>query len=376
MMKKKTSKVSLGDVAKAAGVSKTSVACALRNIPGVSKETRRRVLRIAHRLNYFPDARLTARMVGIRHATTKDLLPIIWLNTNREKNAWHEQRFLSPYREGAEERCRELGYRIEEIWTREPGLTMRRIAQIIDHQGIAGVIATDPARHIRLQWDRLAGVSIGGGLLAPALHRITMDSNFNLGLALKFLKRFGYRRIGVCLTEEADRFSRHDARSVALYFNSTLPKSRRVEPLFTPYFMKPSEDTPTVAAWLKRERPDAIVGCSSRLVKWARYAGYRVPEDIGVVHVAIEDDVSDWAGIYANKREVGRLAAEKLVSLIQNGQFGIPAIASSTLVPGSWRAGCTLLIPKPRKIEDPTNEANYSSTLRQGFPTAAGHRDE
>jgi LacI family transcriptional regulator len=248
--------------------------------------------------------------------------------------------------EGATERFRDLGYRIEEVWMKDPGMSMKRIAQIIDQQGIEGAIVTDPAKHVRLNWQRIAGVSIGGGLLAPILHRVAMDANSNLALALKSLKRLGHKRIGVLLTEEADRFSHHGARAMTLYFNSTQPKASRVEPLFTPYFMNPEAERAIVASWLKKERPDAVVGHSSHLVDSIESAGLRVPEDIGVAHLGIENDVLDWAGIYANKREVGRLAATKLISLIQHRQFGVPAIASTELVPGVWRNGKTLRSPK------------------------------
>jgi LacI family transcriptional regulator len=343
----KSSTASLGDVAREAGISKTAAGRALRNLPGVSEETRRLVNEIADRLNYFPDSRLTSWMVEVRRAATKDLVPIVWLNTHKKEHAWQDYLFLSPYQEGASARCKELGYKLEEIWTRKAGFTMKRVSRIIDQQGIKGVIVTEPATHVRLNWDRMAGVSIGAGLLAPALHQVTTDINFNLKLALKLLKRFGYQRIGICLTEEADRFSRHDIRSVALYFNSQTPISRRIKPLIMPYVIKgPGADRKMVVAWLKRERPDAVVGCSSELVNWIQSGGYRVPEEVGVVHLAIEDDVREWAGIYANKREVGRLAADTLISLIRTRQFGVPVVASTTLVRGSWHAGNTLLVPR------------------------------
>lgn len=335
-------RVSLGDVAREANVSVTSAGCALRNLPGVSEVTRQRIFETAKRMNYFPDARLASTMAGIRRSAVKDLLPVVWLNANWEKDAWRRYSFLSPYMEGAGERFKELGYRIEEYWIRDPGSSMRRIAQIIESQGIEGVIVTDPARHVRLKWDRLAGVAIGGGLLAPALHRVAMDSNYNLMLSLKSLRRLGYKRIGVCLTEQADRFSNHGARSTTLYFNSTIPQSHRVEPLFTGIDLDPDGDKRAFAAWLEREKPDAVVGHSSQMVEWVESAGYQVPGEIAVAHTAIEDDVLDWAGIYANKREIGRLAASKLVSLIHQRQFGIPAIASSEFVPGVWRHGRTV----------------------------------
>jgi LacI family transcriptional regulator len=339
---KRSPSATLGDVARAAKVSVSAAGFALRNLPGVSEKTRQRIRKIADHLGYFPDARLTATMAGIRQASIKDLLPVIWFNTNREKDAWSRYSFLTPYIEGARERFKELGYRVEQIWTHEPGFSMRRAAQIIETRGIEGIIVTDPARHLRLNWKRVAGVAMGGSLLAPSLHRVAMDSAHNHSLALTSLRHAGYRRVGVCLTEQADRFSRHAARSSTLYFNSTIPRAHRVEPLFTSAFTNVADAIERFHTWLKTERPDAIVGHSSQLVGWVQEAGLRVPDDIGVAHTAIEDDVPDWAGIHANKREIGRLTASKLVSLILQRQFGIPTIASSELIPGVWRDGRTI----------------------------------
>lgn len=109
-----------------------------------------------------------------------------------------------------------------------------------------------------------------------------------------------------------------------------------------PNVLDPAGDKIRFANWIKKERPDAVVGHSSQLVDWVEAAGFRVPEEVGVVHLGIEDDVLEWAGIYGNKREIGRLAASKLVSMIQQRQFGVPEIASTELVPGVWRSGCTL----------------------------------
>jgi LacI family transcriptional regulator len=199
MAKKRPSRVSLGDVARAAGVCKGTACNVLLNRPGPSKKTRERIRQIAMKLGYSPDARATIRMQKVQAARTKDLLPIAWLNTHGQKNAWHEFRFFTPYYEGASARAMQLGYRLEEIWAYQPGMTMRRISQILFQRGIEGVIVTQPASHVRLNWDYLAAVSLEGNLLAPRLHRAMTDRSFNLLLALRAVKRFGYRRIGICL---------------------------------------------------------------------------------------------------------------------------------------------------------------------------------
>jgi LacI family transcriptional regulator len=352
MKKKNGSKVSLGDVAKKAGVCKATASVALHNRAGVSVTTRKRILRLAQRLGYVPDARIASWMARVQDARTKDLLPIGWLNTHSERNAWHKFKFLSPYLEGARERCLQLGYRLEEIWLHEPGTTMRRVSEIVYQRGIGAVIVTQFAKHLRFNWDHLAAVSLEGALLAPRLNRVATDIGFNLTLALKMVRRFGYRRIGICLDQNVDRNSSHSCRAEANYLHAVTPKSERVPPLLYSWETRTTEEREKgkaqVVAWLRRYQPDVIVGHSNQLVLWAQAAGYRVPEEIGIVHIANDDDVSDWAGICSNRREIGAAAVNQVISLAQIHQFGVPKIAMHTLIRGSWRPGRTLLMPKPK----------------------------
>ncbi len=325
-----------------------AVSLALRNRSRVSKATRERVQRIAKRLGYAPDARMAVMMATVRGAKSKDLLPIAWLNTTSENDAWRIYKFHTPYLKGAQERALELGYRIDEIWTRERGMTMQRISQILYQRGIEGVIVTHTAKHLRLKWDHLACVSLGGTLLAPSLHQVIGDMNFNLMLALKVLRRHGYRRIGICLPEQVIWFAHREIRSTAHHFVATAAKSDRVPPLF----YKGEKDADLfdskkqVQAWVFRHKPDVVVGTSSRLMNWVKATGASVPEDVGIVHLAVDDDLPDWAGIHSNRREMGATAAEWVISLVQNHRFGVPKIGLNTLVRGSWQPGWTLLIPK------------------------------
>jgi LacI family transcriptional regulator len=348
MNKRKLSKISLGDVAKAAGVSKTAASFALQNRPGISKTTRARILRTARKLGYAPDPRIASLMASISQASTKDLLPIAWLNTNSEKDAWQKYKFLSPYLEGARESAHRLGYRIDEIWANGSDMTARRISQILYQSGMEGVVVTHPARRFRLDWNHLAGISLEGTLLVPPLSRVMADHYTNLLLALKIVRRFGYRRIGVCLDEAVDRCTAHTCRAATQYFQSTLPKAEIIPALF--YKWGPPSNQKVgkaqAIAWIKRYRPDVVVGLSSHLLDWVEAAGFRVPGEVGVVHIATDDDVSDWAGICSNRKQIGAAAVELLVSLMQSRQFGVPKIALNTLIRGEWHPGRTLLLPK------------------------------
>ncbi|MFA6960912.1 MAG: LacI family DNA-binding transcriptional regulator [Opitutaceae bacterium] len=341
--------VSLGDIARVAGMSRMTVSCALRNQPGVSEENRNRIQKIATDMGYEPDARLNNWMERVRGSKDKGLVPIAWLNTDYEsKDCWQSYPYLSPYLEGAERRCGELGYRLEQIWTQQKGMTNRRISQILYQRGIRGVIVAPPDRvhlgRIRLNWSNFSLATFERGIGAPRLSRVSQDFYANMMLALKVLRRSGYRRIGVFVSEQTDRRAYHAHQAVIGYFQSKIRMGEWVRP-----YLHTERDVPGAgfAEWLRNERIDVVVGQHSRLLDWVRASGYRVPEDVGVAHMALEDDCSGWAGIWAHKREIGAATVELVVSLMQTHQLGLPMVPRDIMIPGCWHPGGTVLLPKP-----------------------------
>ena len=350
MPKNPSSKASLGDVAKAAGVSKATASMVLRNCVGPSEKTRAMVFKVAKDLAYAPDPRIGALMSRVHNAGTKDLVPLAWLDNNWEKGAWETYKFLTPYLEGARARAQELGYRIDTIWAREPGMSMRRISKIIYQRGIEGVIVTPGVKHVRLEWEKLASVALGSSLLAPALHRVMADVTFNLLLTLKMLKRHGYVRIGICMDRLVGRGSYDAVLAASHYFHATLPKEEIIPILIYARGRgtTANDNQQSIARWLKEQKPDVVVGHDNALVKTVTASGFRVPEQVGVVHIATDDDVKDWAGIDSKRRETGAFAAEWVISLVQNRRFGVPGTAITTMIRGAWHNGRTLLVPKPK----------------------------
>ncbi|RRJ97549.1 LacI family transcriptional regulator [Opitutaceae bacterium TAV4] len=349
--------VSMGDIATVAGVSRMSVSCALRNQPGVGAAQRERILKIAAELGYVPDARINSWMGRVRDTKAKELIPIAWLNTDPEsRDCWQTYPYLAPYFEGAAVRCRELGYRLEQLWTQQPGMTNRRISQILYQRGIRGVIVAPPDRvhlgRIRLNWRHFAAVTFEKGIWAPHLHQVAQDFYYNTMLALKYLRRYGYRRIGVMLTRSVDRRSYHAIQAAVGYFQSGIPQKERVMMLVMFDLRDRNRSSSDLAGWLRREHCDVVVGQHSQMREWVASAGYRIPEEIGVVHLAVEDDCLDWAGIWVHKREIGAGATDLVITLMQNNQFGLPTLSRDTLVRGKWHPGETLRVPK----SSPTHE--------------------
>jgi LacI family transcriptional regulator len=346
------SNLGVRQIAKAAGVSKSTVSLVLRNLPGPSRATQEKVLRLAQQSGYVPDARVTTLMATIRRAAKKTLVPIAWLDTLAEHDAWERFKYLSPYLEGARARAAQLGYSVERIWARQPDMTIRRVSKIIYQRGIEGIIITHQARnHLRLNWDKLASVTLEEQLLAPRLHRVMTDYTFNLLLALKMLRRHGYRRIGICLERDAGHGSYNTCLAAVHYFQASLP-DREIVPHLVYRREVNDANRPEVnqafKSWTRRHKPDVVIGHDNNLLEMVGLAGYCVPDDIGVAHIATDDDVSEWAGIHSKRREIGAAAVEKVISLLQNGQFGLPTTAMNTAIRGTWHGGRTLLTPKPK----------------------------
>lgn len=333
--------VSLKDIAEIAGVSRMTVSCALRHSPRVKEETAERIWAVARQLGYAPDPQLTAAMAGVRATKKKALEPLAWLNANQNARAYHEYRWLVPYREGAEERCAELGYKLDEFWLREPGMTDRRMSSILQHRGIRGVVVCPAVlpeiTHLHLDWKQFASVSFEATVLVPHLHRVAPNYHYNILLGLKMLRRMGYRRIGLFLHRQEDRRSRHSYLSGYSFFQTGIPADERIDPfIYSPF------DKPALFHWLDGVKPDVVLGHHSQLITWMEESGRRVPEDIGVAHLSLDGDCEDWGGIWQHKRRIGAQVAEQLISMIQNNRFGLPDLPYETLVPGEWRYGKTL----------------------------------
>ena len=329
-----------------------TVSLALRNQPGrVSPELRARVLQMAEELGYRVDARITEWMAHIRAAKKKDPIPLGWLNADPNDDAYHTSKDLTPYLEGAMQRCEELGYCLQEFWLRAKGMTGDRISQILHAQGIRGIIVTPTGQvgSVSLDWDMFAIASFEKALRAPFVHQATQDYYTNMMLALRILRKLDYKRIGVFLSAWSDDRSYHSCQGAVSYYHSRISKNQRVPILSQRYSLEPGKE---FKPWLQKHKPDVVIAQHSQLLEWLDTAGYRIPEDISCFHMAVEDDCLDWAGIWVNKREIGAVAAEIVITQLQSQFSGIPEISRDVLIKGRWNPGWTVRGAELLSVED------------------------
>jgi len=191
--------------------------------------------------------------------------------------------------------------------------------------------------HLSLDWSLFTTVLIGYSLARPNLHRISKDDYLNMMLAMRNLRRLGYRRVGLALSAPIN--DRVDQRSPAAYraYQEHHGMKRSVPPLIPDHLGERE-----FLAWYRRHRPDAIVCAELRSVAWLTRQGVRVPADVGVVHVNLPPAPQDMTGVDPNMRVVGGVALELVEAQLHQNERGIPVQPKLVLIEGKWCAGNTV----------------------------------
>ncbi len=284
-----------------------------------------------------------------RGRVSRSLVPIAWLNDYPNQHAWTALPWLRRYWQGASERARQLGYRLEPLWVAAPAhapCTAARYADILRARGINGLILPLLTRmELAVEpWQGFAVCMLGQGesLLARRMgshsiklphHSVCHDAYHNAGVALDALRKLGYTRIGLITSTWIDRsengYSR--ARLSREFLDSGLQLPILVVDRITP------EDVPrNFVRWLRREKPEALIVHFDDAIHWLEVLGWQIPRDIAVAHLNYDHRLPQISGVNVHAHTIAATAVDQVASLIQCGEFAPPAIPHRTLVPGDW----------------------------------------
>jgi len=331
--------ITLQDVADEAGVSRGTASLALRNNPLIAADTRRRVQEAARRLAYRPNPLISTLMAELKRArASRSTATIAYITSWNDLGSWRRSPFCQVF-EGASARAGELGYKLEIFSSKEPGITGKRLTKILYTRNIHGLIL-DPLPlertkgHLSLDWSLFASVAIGYSIPRPRLHRVGKDGFLNMLLALRALRRLGYRRIGLAIQRYAD--DRVEGRYGAAYlsYHHRFGMKKTV-----PMLLRDVMDERSLVAWYRKHRPDAIVIDDQRVTGWLSRAGLDMPGDVGVVHINLPPGSKTLAGVDSNPFLAGAVAVELAEAQLHRNERGIPAEPRLVLVEGRWRDG-------------------------------------
>jgi LacI family transcriptional regulator len=338
-----STRVTMLDVAKAAGVTKMTVSRALRNDAKVNQQTREKILKIAERLGYQPDPLLSALASRKKNLSEKYRGTLAWVNTFPTRDAFFRIHAFDQYFQGSLQRANELGFNLEMIWLNEKGMTAKRASDILTARGIRGLLVGPHFRahgRLNLAWDQFSIVTFGYTLTHPRFHLVTNHQFRSMILAVRQLRSLGYRRISLALsTEDNERVERNHTAAFYLEQDRLPPKDHippfikdRKKGFFLPEFKK----------WFHQYRPAVVIGNDLIILDWLKGMKLRVPEDVGFVDLSVRSTDKHISGVDQQSWQIGCTAVNLLISMMQRSERGVPTFQFCQLTEGRWHPGKTV----------------------------------
>ena len=267
---------------------------------------------------------------------------------------------------GASQKAAELGFRLEHFWLREPGLSHARLSRILQARGITGIIIASHMREVdtalHFDWTRFSAVKIDYFPHKPELHNVTNDQCGIVRLAMQRVMAMGYRRIGCVMHRGWNHSVDHLWTAGYVCDQQELPEADRI-PMFLFPGAEPVEEwmnesksdvmapAEALGAWIGEHRPEVILSKRSFVEPVLRDLGLRVPRDVALVDLFLEEPDGKLAGVRQNHETVGALAVEIVGGQVHHNKCGVPEIPTTTFVEGTWFDGtsCPALKSRPGK---------------------------
>jgi len=318
-------------VAAAAGVSTGTVSRALRNMPGLSEETRARILEVAAAMGYDTGK---LRVRRLRRIT---------LLLNRQHMALFQNPFYSLILQGMEEACKKANLALS-YTTVGLGDSLDSVWDLHDPDGIvcAGFMEDDLLERISKRGIPVVLLDYSW----PGIESVNPDNVTGAFLATENLILAGYKRIAYLYGNLAHTSIRLRMRGyLAALYKHGIPANPDLEAELTlpgEYVEEATKATQRLLAL--PERPDAIFACSDvaamAAIATLRQAGLSVPGDIGVVGF---DDIPSAAShmptlstIQVDKAALASIAVERLFAISQGAEAAHPILPVTFIRRGSF----------------------------------------
>lgn len=327
-------------LARALGLSHTTVSDALRGKGRVDPATAERVKAAAREAGYRRNPLAAAVMSELRRSrggTFRGVLAAadIFEPDRPPHGVFHQELVI-----GARARGAELGFKLEEFVVGRAGMTVSRLDSILQSRSIHGVLLL-PNWHMpdwsELDWSRYAGVYTDYVIDRPALHCVCCNHYRSMMSLVALMKQRGYHRLGLCLERGRDERTH---RRFSAAFRSCQEADAKLEVL--PPLVFDARDQRTFETWFRRHQPDVVIGHFTELIDWMEGCGAKLPETHGFVSLNTLYRTRPCAGLDQQPRQLGARAVELLIAQLQRNEWGVPEWPTTTTIPARWVEGPTV----------------------------------
>lgn len=309
--------VSMKQIAKICGVSEGTVDRALNNRPGIKEETKQRILKVAHEMNYHPNHLARCLATGC----TKTIGVVCFNICNS---------FFSSLIEAIEQAAKEKGYFITLILSENNVEHEIEGLKYLANRKADGLIlfpVTGDENHIKMLKELDIPVVTIYNRLSDDFAHIDVDCRSIMDSAVAFIKNKGYDRIAyldINMQKSIDKginvYSFSERRKGYIegikYFG--------MEPKIFEDFHR--DEIINYIRSNKNEKKAILCAYDTFAVKtlsMCRELGYKVPQDVGLMgfnNMQVLDDI--YPRIYSvdcNIEEIGRTAFARLYNLMNGG---------------------------------------------------------
>lgn len=330
-------RITQSEIARAAGVSPSTVSLSLSNSPSVNSETREHVLKICEELGYVPDPWLAS--LAFHSSLGKKSVfrgTLAWLVRGEAGYDWRKNRMYAGYYEGACEAAKSRGYNLEIFDFSKFGMNPERLAKILRSRNIVGILLCPQPNAdaiLDFPWGYFSAVTFGYTLASPVLHSVTDAQHRAMIEVMRRLRERGYKRIAFALGEKMDNRVLH--HYLAAYLLEQYAAGQE------PIVCGDNKSKERLQKWIEAQVPDAIL-VGEYAFRRVLEMGFDIPRSLGVACPALSDRLGRESGIFVDPMRVGEVALELLVELMSEGQRGEPKVQRRLHVDGVWRQGETV----------------------------------
>ena len=339
--------ITMRDVAEHVGVSTMTVSRVLKNHPKIAAATRARVLAAVRELDYNPNPLLTALVQQRRRTRDHDRGTVLAyvIDEQYEIDSGGKSYWLYT---GARDQARSLGFSLEVFPIGRKREDEHRLDKILYSRGIPGMIlASMPldiyTRSYDFQWERYAAVVLDYGFEGVALGQVLSDHYLAMRRVLTECSQRNIQKVGLVIGRVFHERVEHRVR--AAYLDGCGEHS------LPPLILDGWEDASFID-WFTAYRPEVVVSSLvyiHQITVCLKAAGIRVPEDVGLINLNTTPEVTPTAlgrkvitGTDPMVNHMGAAAVNRLSAQLFRNERGIPAFASTTMIPPQWVEGETL----------------------------------
>ena len=323
------------DIARAAGVSLSTVSYSLRNNARIPAATRQRIQAVAESLGYRRNPHIAALMSVIgrgRKVRTVENIALIWPHGTR--HAVQTEDFCRDIVKGVENRAQSLGFGVVQFFMEEDGLSGARISTILATRNIRGLIFS-PALHgpslaPSLDWSRFVTVALGHAQWTPEMHRCMSNHYHAVRLCLDRLAQSGAKRPAAIFSNEINQ--RTDFSQEASFLTHH-PQPAHARKLI--YFVH-NRDFSGIFRWLETSKADSVIYGT----RWMYKACLDLDRDTTAKYRPV---TLDWGsrteripGIKFRYDLIAESAVDLLATQLHTNEVGVPDRARRLSLHGDW----------------------------------------